>query len=64
MDDDYNKEAVHEIRSWRDLKNRLDSDRRCYAFFHPRMPGEPLISRDNVRSLAVPNVATAFGKPN
>ena len=36
-------EAVHEIRSWRDLKNRLDSDRRCYAFFHPRMPAEPLI---------------------
>ncbi len=36
-------EAVHEIRGWRDLKNRLDSDRRCYAFFHPRMPGEPLI---------------------
>jgi malonyl-CoA decarboxylase len=26
-------EAVHEIRSWSDLKNRLDSDRRCYAFF-------------------------------
>ncbi|WP_428483955.1 malonyl-CoA decarboxylase [Rhodopila sp.] len=38
-----NYEAVHAIRSWRDLKNRLDSDRRCYAFFHPRMPGEPLI---------------------
>ncbi len=36
-------EAVHEIRSWDDLKNRLDSDRRCYAFFHPRMPNEPLI---------------------
>jgi malonyl-CoA decarboxylase len=36
-------EAVHEIRSWRDLRNRLDSDRRCYAFFHPRMPDEPLI---------------------
>ena len=36
-------EAVHEIRGWRDLKNRLDSDRRCYAFFHPRMPTEPLI---------------------
>ena len=36
-------EAVHAITSWRDLKNRLDSDRRCYAFFHPRMPGEPLI---------------------
>ena len=36
-------EAVHEIRSWDDLKNRLDSDRRCYAFFHPRMSQEPLI---------------------
>jgi malonyl-CoA decarboxylase len=36
-------EAVHEIRSWTDLRNRLDSDRRCYAFFHPRMPEEPLI---------------------
>lgn len=36
-------EAVHEIRSWTDLKNRLDCDRRLYAFFHPRMPAEPLI---------------------
>jgi hypothetical protein len=26
-----------------DLKHRLDLDRRCYAFFHPRMPDEPLI---------------------
>jgi len=36
-------EAVHRIESWEDLKNRLDLDRRCYAFFHPRMPDEPLI---------------------
>ncbi|MBL8665342.1 MAG: malonyl-CoA decarboxylase family protein [Candidatus Odyssella sp.] len=36
-------EAVHEIAGWSDLKNRLDSDRRCFAFFHPRMPDEPLI---------------------
>jgi malonyl-CoA decarboxylase len=36
-------EAVHEIRGWTDLKNRLDTDRRCFAFFHPRMPDEPLI---------------------
>ncbi len=36
-------EAVHAIGSWSDLKNRLDSDRRCFAFFHPRMPDEPLI---------------------
>lgn len=36
-------EAVHAIHSWTDMHNRLDSDRRCYAFFHPRMPLEPLI---------------------
>jgi malonyl-CoA decarboxylase len=36
-------EAVHEIRGWADLKNRLDNDRRCFAFFHPAMPDEPLI---------------------
>lgn len=36
-------EAVHKIRSWEDLKNRLDSDRRCFAYFHPNMPQEPLI---------------------
>ena len=36
-------EAVHAIDSWDDLKNRLDSDRRCYAFFHPAMPNEPLV---------------------
>ncbi|MDB5869520.1 MAG: Malonyl-CoA decarboxylase [Polaromonas sp.] len=36
-------EAVHDIKSWADVKNRLDSDRRCYGFFHPRMPGVPLI---------------------
>ncbi|MDE2165984.1 MAG: malonyl-CoA decarboxylase family protein [Alphaproteobacteria bacterium] len=36
-------EAVHEIRSWTDLKNRLEADRRCFAFFHPRMPQEPII---------------------
>ena len=36
-------EAVHDIRSWADVKNRLDSDRRCYGFFHPRLPDEPLI---------------------
>ena len=36
-------EAVHEIQSWTDLKNRLDSDRMCFAFFHNKMPDEPLI---------------------
>ncbi len=36
-------EAVHEIRSWSDLRSRLDSNRLCFAFFHNKMPAEPLI---------------------
>jgi malonyl-CoA decarboxylase len=36
-------EAVHAIKGWADVKNRLDSDRRCYGFFHPRLPDVPLI---------------------
>ena len=36
-------EAVHDIKSWADVKNRLGSDRRCYGFFHPRLPDVPLI---------------------
>jgi malonyl-CoA decarboxylase len=36
-------EAVHEIDGWDDLKDRLDSDRRCFGFFHPAMPDEPLV---------------------
>lgn len=36
-------EAVHEIRGWDDLRRRLETDRRCFGFFHPSLPGEPLI---------------------
>lgn len=36
-------EAVHEIRSWGELKHRVAGHRRCYAFFHPRMSDIPLI---------------------
>ena len=36
-------EAVHRVTSWDDLKNRLDADRRVFAFFHNKMPTEPLI---------------------
>jgi malonyl-CoA decarboxylase len=38
-----NHEAVHEIQSWADLRRRLAEDRRCFAFFHPALPEEPLI---------------------
>jgi malonyl-CoA decarboxylase len=37
-------EAVHQIKDWNDLRRRLKpEDRRCFAFFHPQMPQEPLI---------------------
>ncbi len=36
-------EAVHAIQGWRDLRRRLEADRRCFAFFHPQLPDEPII---------------------
>ncbi len=36
-------EAVHSIDGWDDLRRRLQPDRRCFAFFHPQLPDEPLI---------------------
>ncbi|XP_077371689.1 malonyl-CoA decarboxylase, mitochondrial [Festucalex cinctus] len=36
-------EAVHPVRNWADLKHRVGPYRRCYAFTHAAMPGEPLV---------------------
>lgn len=37
-------EAVHQIKDWQDLRRRTEPlDRRCFAFFHPCLPDEPLI---------------------
>ncbi|XP_053305305.1 malonyl-CoA decarboxylase, mitochondrial [Spea bombifrons] len=36
-------EAVHPVRNWTDMKRRVGPYRRCYAFAHSSMPGEPLI---------------------
>jgi malonyl-CoA decarboxylase len=36
-------EAVYRIRDWRELRRRLQDDRRCFGFFHPALPDEPLI---------------------
>uniref|UniRef100_A0A0E0QR07 Malonyl-CoA decarboxylase C-terminal domain-containing protein n=1 Tax=Oryza rufipogon TaxID=4529 RepID=A0A0E0QR07_ORYRU len=36
-------EAVHPIRNLIDLKRRLGVGRRCFGYFHPAIPGEPLI---------------------
>ena len=34
---------MHAIDGWDDLRRRLQPDRRCFAFFHPQLPDEPLI---------------------
>lgn len=36
-------EAVHKMAGWEDLRRRLEDDRRCFAFFHPALPDEPII---------------------
>ena len=36
-------ESVHPIKGWDDIRRRLAADRRCYGFFHPALPDEPLI---------------------
>lgn len=48
-------EAVHEIADWDDLRRRLHpEDRRCFAFFHPAMPDEPLIFVEVALTTAIP----------
>ncbi|MEK9799655.1 MAG: malonyl-CoA decarboxylase family protein [Alphaproteobacteria bacterium] len=48
-------EAVHEITSWDDLRARLaPEDRRCFAFFHPAMPDEPLILVEVALTIEIP----------
>lgn len=48
-------EAVHEIRDFPDLRLRIDPpDRRCYGFFHPALPDEPLIFVEVALTAAIP----------
>ena len=51
-------ESVHAIDGWDDLRRRLQPDRRCFAFFHPQLPGEPLIF---VEVALVPGIAKDIG---
>ncbi|MEX2518368.1 MAG: malonyl-CoA decarboxylase [Paracoccaceae bacterium] len=54
-------EAVHEIESWDDLRRRLaPEDRRCFAFFHPAMPDEPLIFVEVALTSGVPGSIAAL----
>ncbi|MDT0510220.1 malonyl-CoA decarboxylase [Novosphingobium sp. MMS21-SN21R] len=49
-------EAVHDITSWSDLRRRLaPTDRRCFAFFHPVMPDEPLIFVEVGLTIGIPD---------
>ena len=51
-------EAVHQIDGWDDLRRRLLPDRRCFAFFHPQLPDEPLIF---VEVALLPEIPVAIG---
>ncbi|MEM8658786.1 MAG: malonyl-CoA decarboxylase, partial [Pseudomonadota bacterium] len=49
-------EAVHAIGDWDDLRRRIyPEDRRCFAYFHPSMPDEPLIFVEVALTRDVPN---------
>ncbi|WP_373235837.1 malonyl-CoA decarboxylase [Cohaesibacter celericrescens] len=49
-------ESVHAIDSWDDLRRRLQpTDRRCFAFFHPSMPDEPLIFVEVALTKGIPS---------
>ena len=49
-------EAVHAIDGWDDLRRRLQPDRRCFAFFHPQLPNEPLIFVEVALLSEIPSV--------
>lgn len=52
-------EAVHEIAGWEELRHRLvPPDRRCFAFFHPRLADEPLIFVEVALTTAIPSAIT------
>ena len=51
-------EAVHAIDGWDDLRRRLQPDRRCFAFFHPQLPNEPLIFVEVALLPEIPAVIT------
>jgi malonyl-CoA decarboxylase len=56
-------EAVHAITDWTDLRRRLQPDRRCFAFFHPQLPGEPLIFVEVALVHAIPRFIEQLIRP-
>ena len=57
-------EAVHAIDGWEPLRHRLaPEDRRCFAFFHPAMPDEPLIFVEVALTRGIPGSIQALLTP-
>lgn len=57
-------EAVHQIHGWHDLRRRLEADRRCYAFFHPALPDEPIIFIEVALTRALSDKVQALLEPD
>ncbi|MEM0945231.1 MAG: malonyl-CoA decarboxylase [Pseudomonadota bacterium] len=58
-------EAVHQIDTWEELRRRLEpADRRCFAFFHPAMPDEPLVFVEVALSAEIPASIQAVLAPD
>ncbi|NIR31445.1 MAG: malonyl-CoA decarboxylase [Gammaproteobacteria bacterium] len=59
-----NYESVHAIGGWDDLRRRLQADRRCFGFFHPALPEEPLIFVEVALLDGVPTAAAPLLDPS
>ncbi len=57
-------EAVHAVRGWFDMKDRLDDDRRIYAFFHPGLPNAPLLFTEVALTDELPATIRGILNPN
>ncbi|MEX6505449.1 malonyl-CoA decarboxylase [Jiella sp. M17.18] len=58
-------EAVHAIGDWDELRQRLaPADRRCFAFFHPSIPDDPLIFVEVALTEAIPASIAAVLDPD
>jgi len=54
-------EAVHAIKDWDDLRNRVaPPNRRCFSFFHPALIDEPLIFVEVALTQGIPNSIDAI----
>ncbi|MDB5545049.1 MAG: Malonyl-CoA decarboxylase [Hyphomicrobiales bacterium] len=57
-------EAVHAIQNWEDLRGRIEPpDRRCFAFFHPRLVDEPLIFVEVALTQEIPDAIAPLLAP-